>query len=415
MRDVCQRVVDILDGGVRENVVLTQPSILAAEEIYPTDILTLDRKLLLGFLTSCGAANAHAAIVARTMGIPAVVMLGDACLAQSSGHTAILDGERGEVYFDPDAVTCARFSQRRHLAQRHTRSLYLLRDIPCATRDGTRIRLYANCNSPEQVEEAVRAGAEGVGVLRPDYTLLANRDAAEEEQYIFYKACLLAADGLPVTVSTYDLGMDISAQSLNKMHEANPALGQRGIRYSLAHPPFFLEQLMALLRAAKAGPLRIALPMVATPEDVQRAKAELEKAKAVLRARSDDFCETVPLGILVETPAAALQADALAAHVAFFTVGSDNLAQYAYAADRTSSLTEHYFAPELPAVRKLVLMALQAARTAEIPLCLCGTCASELPLAEIYVRAGVRELSVPAAELPEIKAFLCGIDLETGK
>ena len=236
--DACRRVVKVLDGQPHETLRLTGPAILVAEELYPTDIVTLDRSLMLGFITSAGSPNAHAAIIARTMGIPAAVMAGPELLEGCDGRTLALNGDTGEAYLDPDEATKTRFAHKLRLQRRHTLSQERLRAAPCTTKDGTRISLMADCASVEDVRTAVEAGADGVGLLLSEYLLLAGRVNGEEEQYGFYAACLAAAQGRPVTICTFDVAPDKTGTEFPREEEANPAMGLCGVRYCLAHPNF---------------------------------------------------------------------------------------------------------------------------------------------------------------------------------
>lgn len=409
--DACRRVVDILDGGAHELPVLQQPCIVATEELYPSDLIALDRTKILGFITSAGAVSAHVAILARTMGIPAVVQAGDMFLETCDGKVGALDGEQGALYLVPDEVTKARFSQKRHMHRRHLQALEALRALPCETLDGTAITLLANCTGVQEVEEAVHAGACGVGLLHSEYTLLAGKTATEDELYHFYMSSLAAAQGRPVTVSTYDLGYELNPAVPQAPEQLNPAMGVRGVRYCFRHYTFFLQQLCAMLRAAAHGPLRIVLPMVSTPDDVTRARGALEDAKAVLRARGVPYAQDVPLGVLVETPSSALLSDILARHIDFFHINTNNLTQFAYAADRANSGVQHYLTYDAPAVTRLVQYVLDNATKAGREVCVCGESASDTQCAEMYVRSGVRQLSVPAHCLPEMKAHLRSIRL----
>ena len=409
--DACHRVVHVLDGQPRENMRLSEPSVLVAEELYPTDIVTLDRSMVLGFVTAEGSANAHAAIIARTMGIPAVVMAGPALEESRDGQMLALNGDTGEAYLDPDEATKARFAHKIRLMRRHTLTQEKLRALPCVTKDGTRIALLANCASVQDVQAAVEEGAEGVGLLLSEYILLAGKMSTEDEQCHFYAACLAADGERPVTICTYDIGADKTAPGFGA-DEPNPALGLYGLRYCFAHPEFFEAQLCALLRAGLAGDLRILLPMVTTRADLDRALDAIYHAKTVLRRRGVPFCETVPVGVMIETPAAALMAEELAQKAAFFNIGTTNLAQYAYAVDRANPQVAEYFPTFSPAVHKLVKMAVDAAARAHIPACVCGESASRPELAENYARLGVRSLSMASRSLCEIKEYLMGVTLQ---
>ena len=258
---------------------------------------------------------------------------------------------------------------------------------------------------------AVEAGADGVGLLLSEYLLLAGRVNGEEEQYGFYAACLAAAQGRPVTICTFDVAPDKTGTEFPREEEANPAMGLCGVRYCLAHPDFFETQLRALLRAGLAGNLRILLPMVSTRDEFEHALDAVYRAKCALRERGVPFAETVPVGAFIETPAAALTAGDLARRAAFFNVGTNNLIQYTYAADRVNPQVRAYLPAASPAVYRLVRFAVEAAAEARIPLCLCGEGAAQPALAEAYARLGVRAFSLPARELLEVKEYLMGVTL----
>ena len=410
--DACQRVVDILDGGTRLQPPQGQPVVLVADELYPTDLAAVPAEQLLGIVTSRGAANAHVCMLARSMGVPFVVMAGEVFLAAcGEDRTLALDGDAGLVYLEPDAAVRRDIMRKWDDAKRREQALAALREVPCETRDGVHISLYATCSDLAQVREAVEAGAEGIGLLRSEYALLANGIAAEEDQYRFYRDCLAAAGGRPVTFSTFDLAAEQTADVMRIPPQKNPALGLRGVRFCLANEELFLCQLRALMRAAAVGPLRIALPMVTTASDVLLVRACMEAARGQLQVRGVPCAQNVPLGIIVEVPAAALLADELAAAADFFLIGGNDLAQYTYAADRGSSLVQQYFQPEMRAARRLIRMASDAGRLAGIPVTMGGTSAAEPPRAEAYVRMGLRALTMEARSIPGMKAFLRTVTL----
>lgn len=403
--DACYRIVDVLDGPQAQMPPLNSPSILAAEELYPTDILSIDRRMILGLVMGAGSANAHASIIARTMDIPAVVLAGQEFLDVCDGKIAAINGSTGDLCLEPDEATKARFAHSIRRARRHTLTEERLRYAACVTRDGTPFELYANCSTVEDVRAAVEADAQGVGLLLSEYTVRPGENDSEEAQYQFYTACLNAAKGKPVTISTY------GGNGPEGALEPNPALGLRGIRYSLAHPQWFQTQMAALLRAGVQGNLRVVLPMVSTADDVERALELLHAVKASLRKRRVPFSENVPVGVMIETPAAALSARELARKSAFFHISTTNLAQYAHAADRGSATVQEYFPQFSPAVHRMVSMTVEAAAEARIPVCVCCESAARPELAEVYLRLGVRQLSMAYGSLLGIKEYLMGISL----
>ena len=404
--DACRRVVNILDGRPREQLELRSPAIVVADEIFPSDIVSVDRGMILGFVTSHGSAQGHAAIIARTMGIPAIVMAGEEALRDCDGLSAALDGTRGELFIEPDEAIKTRFLHTMHLANRRKGMLERLRDVPCVTQNGTRVNLYANCSSPEDIEKAVEAGAEGIGLLRSEFILMGGRVPSEEEQYFFYVSCLAAAGKRPLTVRTFDIGADKEVEGLTSQSEPNPALGLRGLRFSLARKDIFSAQLAALLRAGAKGDLRIMFPMVTTPEDLFAALEVVETVKQNLRARGILFNENVAMGIMIETPAAALMAHELAQHAAFFSIGTNDLVQYTHAVDRVNPLVEAYYPTHSQPVRKLMRMAVSCAQIAGIPVSVCGESAADPATAAEYVQFGIHTLSMSARSILEVKEAL---------
>lgn len=410
--DACRRVVNILDGRPRTPLRLETPSILVSEYIYPSDIVSIGRGMLLGVACAEGSEQSHASIIARTMGIPAVVQLGAGFLSQNCAAGAVLDADNGRLILEPDEAV-RKDAQRRIVGASilKKRLAALGAAGPCRTRDGAHVALMASCSGPEDVELAMQAGAEGVGLLRSEFSIMAGRIPSEEEQYYFYLSCLQAAGGKPVTVRTFDIGADKSVPGLTE-DSPNPALGMRGLRMSLAHPQMFEEQLCALLRAGARGPLRVAIPMVSCPEDWQRAMHHVEKARRTLRRRGVVFNEEMEFGCMVETPSAALLAgDILAAGCRFLVVGTNDLVQYTYAADRLDGRFSDFFSARSPAVHRLVGMVLEAAAGTGAPVCICGVHAGSPNQVVRYARQGVRCFSTEAASLLQVKARLLEEDL----
>lgn len=410
--DACRRVVNILDGRPRTPLRLETPSILVSEYIYPSDIVSIGRGMLLGVACAEGSEQSHASIIARTMGIPAVVQLGAGFLNQNCAAGAVLDADNGRLILEPDEAV-RKDAQRRIVGASilKKRLAALGAAGPCRTKDGARVALMASCSGPEDVELAMQAGAEGVGLLRSEFSIMAGRIPSEEEQYYFYLSCLQAAGGKPVTVRTFDIGADKSVPGLTEA-SPNPALGMRGLRMSLAHPQMFEEQLCALLRAGARGPLRVAIPMVSCPEDWQRAMHHVEKARRTLRRRGVVFNDEMEFGCMVETPSAALLAgDILAAGCRFLVVGTNDLVQYTYAADRLDGRFSDFFSARSPAVHRLVGMVLEAAAGTGAPVCICGVHAGSPNQVVRYARQGVRCFSTEAASLLQVKARLLEEDL----
>ncbi len=409
--DACRRVVNILDGRPRTPVQLEMPSILAGERIFPSDIVSVGRGMILGIAAAEGSVQSHAAIIARTMGIPAVAQLGPAFLNEAPLTRGILDADNGRLVVDPDREA-VRAAQRRIVSGGILKKrMGVLKSQPCVTLDGTILSLRANCSCPEDIEIAMEAGAEGVGLLRSEFMIADGRIPGEEEQYYFYISCLQAAGSKPVTVRTFDIGSDKTVRGVSEP-ALNPALGMRGIRMSLARPQMFLDQVCALLRAAAKGPLQVMFPMITCAEDWRLAMELVDRAKAQLRQRGVPFLEDTVFGSMIEVPSAALLAPELAAQgCGFFSIGTNDLTQYTYAADRLDGRFSGYFAGESTAVHRLIDLTIAAAKQAGLPVCACGVSTSDPGRAVRYARQGVRILSMEASSILPVKAKLLEADL----
>ena len=409
--DACRRVVNILDGRPRTPVQLEMPSILAGERIFPSDIVSVGRGMILGIAAAEGSVQSHAAIIARTMGIPAVAQLGPAFLNEAPLTRGILDADNGRLVVDPDREA-VRAAQRRIVSGGILKKrMGVLKSQPCVTLDGTILSLRANCSCPEDIEIAMEAGAEGVGLLRSEFMIADGRIPGEEEQYYFYISCLQAAGGKPVTVRTFDIGSDKTVRGVSEP-ALNPALGMRGIRMSLARPQMFLDQVCALLRAAAKGPLQVMFPMITCAEDWRLTMELVDRAKAQLRQRGVPFQEDTVFGSMIEVPSAALLAPELAAQgCGFFSIGTNALTQYTYAADRLDGRFSGYFAGESTAVHRLIDLTIAAAKQAGLPVCACGVSTSDPGRAVRYARQGVRILSMEASSILPVKAKLLEADL----
>ena len=409
--DACRRVVNILDGRPRTPVQLEMPSILAGERIFPSDIVSVGRGMILGIAAAEGSVQSHAAIIARTMGIPAVAQLGPAFLNEAPQTRGILDADNGRLVVDPDREA-VRAAQRRIVSGGILKKrMGVLKSQPCVTLDGTILSLRANCSCPEDIEIAMEAGAEGVGLLRSEFMIADGRIPGEEEQYYFYISCLQAAGGKPVTVRTFDIGSDKTVRGVSEP-ALNPALGMRGIRMSLARPQMFLDQVCALLRAAAKGPLQVMFPMITCAEDWRLTMELVDRAKAQLRQRGVPFQEDTVFGSMIEVPSAALLAPELAAQgCGFFSIGTNDLTQYTYAADRLDGRFSGYFAGESTAVHRLIDLTIAAAKQAGLPVCACGVSTSDPGRAVRYARQGVRILSMEASSILPVKAKLLEADL----
>ncbi|RME69611.1 MAG: phosphoenolpyruvate--protein phosphotransferase [Chloroflexi bacterium] len=411
VRDVGRRVLRILSGVQSHGPDLPEePVILVAPDLSPSDTVSLDTNRVLGFCTASGGANGHTAILARALGIPAIVGAGQEVLSLSNGTTAVLNGDTGTLTLDPDAdmLTVARNLQKEHQSRRtaelqaaHTKAM---------TADQHPIEVAANIGSVAEARQAVEFGAEAIGLLRTEFLFL-NRTEAPSEEYQFevYRDIALAMDNRPVIIRTLDIGGDKPLPYLNLPPEENPFLGQRGIRLCLARPELLRTQLRAILRAAKFGHLRIMFPMITSFEDWTAAKRLVDEVRAELDA------PPVELGIMIEVPAAALLADVFAQEVDFFSIGTNDLTQYTLAIDRTHPLLSEQADGLHPAVLRLIKNTVQAAHSAGKWVGVCGELAADAHAVPVLVGLGVDELSVSIPAIPTVKAQLRSIALSTAQ
>lgn len=404
--DACQRVVDILDGRPRRRVILEHPAILACERLRPSDLMAAPRSMILGVASAASSPQSHAAIIARSMGIPTIVQLGQDFLDHCDGRVAAMDAEKGVMILDPTAAVRQQIVGRICAAQRRAEALIPLREAPCRTADGTPFAIEGNCFGPEDIRAARAAGAQAIGLVRTEYLLLRGYTPGEEEQYDFYVNCLAAAGGVRVTMRTFDIGADMTTGELVQP-ERNPELGLRGIRYSLAHPQEFEAQLCALLRAGLFGPLRVNLPMIGDPEDWKNAMRCVEHAKELLRRRGEPFDDAVEFGMTLEIPSACLEAAAFPPlGCRFFSLGLNDLIQYTHAANRNAGRLAGYYRADSEAMHRLVEMALAASREADIPISVGGLPVESPDGAAAYLWRGLRCFLVPAQNILTVKQAL---------
>jgi len=390
-------------------------SIVIAEEISPADTALMDPREIGGFACVLGGAEGHTAIMARSLGLPAVVGVPDLFPTVRSGDMLIVDGSNGLVIVNPTAARLASYERRLKDIARETRALARLRDVPAKTRDGQRVGLQLNLELPRELEQVIESGAEGVGLLRTEF-LYMNRDdlPEEEEQYRVLAKIVRAMDGRPVTVRTLDIGGEKLATSLGEQlgEAVNPALGLRAIRLSLKEPQLLRPQLAAMLRAGAHGPLRILLPMITTPGEVKAVRKELEMTARRLLRRGVPIADPLPpVGVMIEVPGAALASDALAQAADFFAIGTNDLTMYTLAIDRGEERVAHLYNPLHPAVLRLIQFTVEAALRARIPVSVCGEIAGDPRFTALLVGLGVRELSMTAKAIPRVKSRILSIDM----
>jgi phosphoenolpyruvate-protein phosphotransferase (PTS system enzyme I) len=394
---------------------MTEGAVILGDELTPADTALMDPQRVAGFATVFGGAESHTAIVARALGLPAVLAVPDLLDHARAEDTVVIDGSEGTVIIDPCAATIVEYEARRDAFERERRHLLRLRKLPAVTRDGVEITLEANLELPVELPNALANGAMGLGLVRSEF-LYMNRDdlPGEDEQYAVFSALMRGMDGRPVTVRTFDLGSEKIARSLSEQVEecANPALGLRAIRLSLQHRRLLDPQLAAMLRASNEGPLRILLPMISAASEIRQVREALEQVARRLRRRGVRLPKALPpLGAMIEVPAAALAADALAAEADFFAIGTNDLVQYTLAIDRSDEQVAHLYNPLHPAVLRLIQFAVEAARHHGMPISVCGEMAGEPRFAALLLGLGLRNLSMAPRNIPRVKQRIRSLDL----
>ena len=410
--DVGSRVVRILLGVAESPTAnLKEASVIAADDLTPSDTVMLDKSLVLGFCTARGSATSHTAILARGLGIPAVAGAGVDLLKIENGTTLIVDGTRGEIIVNPVAAMVEEYEQRIKAARTIQAEAVKHANEPAQTKDGIQVEVVANIGNVEGAESALENGAEGVGLLRTEFLYLERSSLpTEEEQYEAYRAILDVFGELPVILRTLDVGGDKEIPYMGLEAEANSFLGQRALRLCLVRPDIFKPQLRAALRAGVDRNLKIMFPMVATASEVREARRVLNECIAELRDEGVPFAEDIEIGIMVEIPSAALVADQLAKEVDFFSIGTNDLSQYTMAADRTNpkvaGLSDAFF----PAVLRLVRDVINAAHKEGRWVGMCGELAGEPLAAPILLGLGLDEFSMSPPMVPVLKQILRHLD-----
>ena len=394
---------------------LAPGSIIIAEEITPADTALMDPAIVGGFASALGGAEGHTTIMARSLGLPAVLGVPNLVHDVRPGDMVVVDGVRGTVVVNPSAATIARFERRREALVRRQRQLERLRGVPAMTCDKVRISLQCNLELPSELALARQVGAEGVGLLRSEF-LYMNRDTlpSEDEQYVAFKDIVEGMEGQTVTVRTLDVGSDKLAYSLGEhiSPSANPALGLRAIRLSLKVRKLLETQLAAMLRASAHGRLRILLPMINTASEIKRVQEAMDKVVRRLERKRAPMSDPLPeLGVMIETPGAALAADSLAKTCDYFSIGTNDLTMYTLAADRGDEQVAHLYDPLHPAVLRLIRYATQAGASAGIPVNLCGEMAGDPRFTALLLGLGLRDLSMAAPNLPRVKQRILGLDM----
>ena len=403
MQDVTRRIVRNLQGKAPKPLLAAgEPHILVAHNLTPSDTASMDRQLVQGIATDLGSRTSHTAIIARSLNIPAVVGLHDATEKLESGQRVLLDGYTGLLVIDPTSETLARYHEVEIRKGRVTEELRQLRETTSTTRDGRHIVLSANIELPSDVESVAANGAEGIGLYRTEF-LFVNRDTlpSEEEQYETYRKVAERVHPNPLIIRTFDLGGDkLAVGTVDIGDELNPFLGWRAIRFCLENIDIFKTQLRAIVRASAVGNVKIMFPMISGLEELRHAKEVLEECKKEIGAKKSGRME---LGAMIEIPSAAIQADALAREVDFFSIGTNDLIQYTIAVDRVNERIAHLYEPTHPAVLRLLKMIADAAHAHDIWVGVCGEMARDVALIPLLIGFGMDELSVGSTSVPRVK------------
>jgi phosphotransferase system enzyme I (PtsI) len=401
--DIGKRVIERM-LGVWAHCPLAHPMVVVARELRASDTVTMDRERILGFVTELGGKQTHAAILARSLGVPAIVGAAGVLGRVRTGDVLAVDGGSGSVILEPDRETVELYSEMRRERERERAGLVSLVDLPAETADGVRLSLEANIASAEEAREAARLNADGIGLFRTELVFMAAHSfLGGDEQYEIYRAAAEVMPDKPVTIRTLDVGGDKFVGPENPLREHNPYLGYRSTRALLDRPEILMVQIKAILRAAVHGRVRILLPMISNVEELRSVKAILEEAKAGLRADGASFRDDVPLGVMIEIPSAAIVADRLAAECDFLSIGTNDLIQYALAVDRGNVYVDHLYRPHDPAVLSLIASAVRGANLARKPIALCGEMGATPPYVPLLIGLGLRDLSVATSRLLSTK------------
>jgi phosphoenolpyruvate-protein phosphotransferase (PTS system enzyme I) len=405
IQDVTRRIIRNLQGKAPKAFSAADPHILVAHNLTPSDAATMDRQLVLGIATDLGSRTSHTAIMARSLNIPAIVGLHDVTEKLETGQHVLLDGYTGVLVVDPTPETLSHYGEIELEKGRVAEGLRGLRETKSTTRDGRHVVLSANIELPGDVEAVTANGAEGIGLYRTEF-LFVNRDTlpSEEEQYETYRKVAERVRPDPLIIRTFDLGGDkLAVGAVDVGDELNPFLGWRAIRFCLENIDIFKTQLRAILRASSLGNVKIMFPMISGLEELRQAKSVLDECKKELRSAKIDIGEKMEVGAMIEIPSAAIASDMLASEVDFFSIGTNDLIQYAIAVDRVNERIAHLYEPTHPAVLRLLKMIADSAHANNIWVGVCGEMAGDVALIPLLLGLGVDELSVGATLVPRVK------------
>ena len=394
VRDVSDRVISILNGSQVGAAVMEEPVIILAEDLAPSETVQFEKDKLLAFVTQKGSANSHTAILARMMNLPSLVTTDIELDAAYHGKMAVVDGFTGKIYIDPDEAVMAEMVEKKKREDERRRMLQTLKGLPTETKSGKKVHLYANIGGVEDVDSVLENDSEGVGLFRSEFLYLGREDyPSEEEQFVAYKEVLSKLGGKKVIIRTLDIGADKQAEYFNIEKEENPALGFRAIRICLERVDMFKTQLRAIYRASAYGKAAIMFPMIISVSEILRIKEIVEEVKEELRQDDIPFGD-VELGIMIETPAAVMISDQLAAHVEFFSIGTNDLTQYTLAIDRQNQALEPFYNAHHEAVLRMIQMTIENAHAHGAWCGICGELGADMELTRKFVKMGIDELSV---------------------
>lgn len=412
--DISKRLVQCLTGktGGLSFANVTEPCIIAADELTPSETIGMDKSKIMSMITKNGSKSSHSAILSRTMGIPSVVGLSEDFAGIADGMTVIVDGSEGTVIAEPSGEVLEEYEKKQKDYTQYRRDLEKLINSEAVTKDGRKMVINANIGSPSDVKDVLKYGADGVGLFRSEFLYMKHDSLpTEEEQFEAYKEVLEKMEGRPVIVRTLDIGADKKVPYLNLPKEDNPALGYRAIRICLDRRDLFCTQLRALMRASAYGNLLIMFPMIISLSEIKEAKKELEKVKADLKKENVAFNPDVKVGIMIETPASVVQSEEFAKEVDFFSIGTNDLTQYTLAVDRMNDKLSSIYDQRHPAVLKMMEYTVRNAKKAGITVGICGESAADTSLTEFYLKIGVDELSVASSSILEVKKKIIETDL----
>lgn len=409
IRNIGMRLIRNLQADASDTLYqMPENAVVVARDLSAADTAMLNMRKIAGLITVNGSAQSHTALLARSLGLPAIVNVPDLMQIATTGDVIIIDGTYGKVILNPTQENVELYRKYRTDFLRWKRSLTRLRDQPSLTADNVYIRLKGNIDLPNELDFLMQTGVDGIGLLRSEYMYLNRNDLPDEdEQYALLKSISEKIDGKPVTFRTIDAGADKGSPMLESYHAVNPALGLRGIRYMRLYEKLLTDQFRAALRASATADIRLLLPMISSVDEVIQARGLLERCAEDLRAEGTEVPENLPpLGVMIEVPSAAMEADTIAGHCDFFSIGTNDLIQYAMAVDRTDATVSSLFNPLNPAVLRLLKTTIDAANAHGISVSVCGEMAANYHYSALLIGLGVRELSMPAVNIPMVKERL---------